>query len=203
MQQVTYANGKLWGALDTALNPTAASSGPGSRGTSSTRTAGRSYSQGYLGATEQDFTYPAIGVTPSGRGMMAFTYTGATTNPSAAYASIDAHAGVGDWNDVPAALVPPRTTVSPSYKAQVGNPPRTRWGDYGAAAVDGNPSGSRASTSPQPCDYTPGAARSSSADRRQPARHLWRREPRPGHSRGPRQLVDAHQPTQAVTARGA
>ena len=25
-----------------------------------------------------------------------------------------------------------------SYKAQVGDPPRTRWGDYGAAAVDGN-----------------------------------------------------------------
>ena len=25
-----------------------------------------------------------------------------------------------------------------SYKAQVGNPPRTRWGDYGAAVTDGN-----------------------------------------------------------------
>ena len=25
-----------------------------------------------------------------------------------------------------------------SYKSQVGNPPRTRWGDYGYAAVDGN-----------------------------------------------------------------
>jgi hypothetical protein len=24
------------------------------------------------------------------------------------------------------------------YKAEVCNPPRTRWGDYGAAAVDGN-----------------------------------------------------------------
>ena len=27
---------------------------------------------------------------------------------------------------------------STSYAAQVGNPPRTRWGDYGAAQVDGN-----------------------------------------------------------------
>ena len=25
-----------------------------------------------------------------------------------------------------------------SYKAFVGDPPRTRWGDYGAAALDGN-----------------------------------------------------------------
>ncbi len=27
---------------------------------------------------------------------------------------------------------------SPSYKALVGDPPRTRWGDYGAAVSDGN-----------------------------------------------------------------
>ena len=42
MQQVTYANGKLWGALDTAINPDGGGSGPGSRGTSSTRTRARS-----------------------------------------------------------------------------------------------------------------------------------------------------------------
>jgi hypothetical protein len=59
-------------------------------------------------------------------------------NPSAAYAGIDAQAGVGAWN-----VVPDGTGAAPadgftSYKSQVGNPPRTRWGDYGAAAVDGN-----------------------------------------------------------------
>jgi hypothetical protein len=51
--------------------------------------------QGYLGATGYDFTYPAIAVTASGRGVMAFTATGDATNPSAAFASIDAIAGVG------------------------------------------------------------------------------------------------------------
>ena len=35
--------------------------------------AGKVVQQGYLGATGMDFTYPAIGVTPSGRGVMAFT----------------------------------------------------------------------------------------------------------------------------------
>ena len=30
------------------------------------------------------------------------------------------------------------TTASRSYKAFVGDPPRTRWGDYGAAVTDGN-----------------------------------------------------------------
>ena len=35
--------------------------------------------QGYLGAAGYDFTYPAIGVTASGRGVMAFTATGDST----------------------------------------------------------------------------------------------------------------------------
>ncbi len=56
---------------------------------------------GYLGAAGYDFTYPAIGVTASGRGVMAFTATGNTLNPSAAYAPIDANSGVGAWNTVP------------------------------------------------------------------------------------------------------
>jgi len=33
-----------------------------------------------------DFAYPAVGVTASGRGIIAFTATGADTYPSAAYA---------------------------------------------------------------------------------------------------------------------
>ena len=42
MQQVMWANGKLWGALDTALNPDSGPNGPESPGTSSTRPRGRS-----------------------------------------------------------------------------------------------------------------------------------------------------------------
>jgi hypothetical protein len=138
MQQVMFANGKLWGALDTSLNP---DDGPARAGIAwyivnpGPATVALS---GYLGAAGHDFTYPAVGVTPSGRGVMAFTATGDTLNPSAAYAGIDAQAGVGAWN-----VVPDGTGAAPadgftSYKSQVGNPPRTRWGDYGAAAVDGN-----------------------------------------------------------------
>ena len=144
MQQVMYANGKLWGALDTALNP---DSGPQRAGIawfivkpdiSTGSLAAKIALQGYLGATGHDFTYPAIGVTPSGRGVMAFTDTGDTTNPSAAYAPIDALAGVGAWSDVTGGTGAVPDDGFTSYKSQVGNPPRTRWGDYGAAAVDGN-----------------------------------------------------------------
>jgi hypothetical protein len=138
MQQVTYANGKLWGALDTALNPDGGAQRAGIAWYILNPDAGKIALTGYLGATGHDFTYPAIGVTPAGRGVMAFTDTGNGTYPSAGYAPIDATTGVGDWADVPGG-----TGVAPddgftSYKAQVGNPPRTRWGDYGAAAVDGN-----------------------------------------------------------------
>jgi len=138
MQQVSYANGKLWGSLDTAINP---DSGPQRAGIAwfiVNPNSAKLALQGYLGATGHDFTYPAIGVLPNGRGIMAFTDTGDTTNPSAAYASIDANAGIGTWNDVPGGEGAAVDDGFTSYKAQVGNPPRTRWGDYGAAAVDGN-----------------------------------------------------------------
>ena len=90
MQQVMYANGKLWGALDTAVNPDA---GPQRAGigwyivkpdVSTGSLAAKVALSGYLGATGYDFTYPAIGVTPSGRGVMAFTATGNSLNPSGA-----------------------------------------------------------------------------------------------------------------------
>jgi hypothetical protein len=135
MQQVMYANGKLWGALDTALTV-----GGGNRAGIEwfivNPDAGKLVLSGYLGAAGHDFTYPAVGVTASGRGVMAFTDTGDATNPSTAYAAIDAKVGVGEWNDI--AVGAAQDDGFTSYKSQVGNPPRTRWGDYGAAAVDGN-----------------------------------------------------------------
>jgi hypothetical protein len=138
MQQVMYANGKLWGALDTSVSP---ETGPARAGIAwyiVNPTAGKLLMQGTMGAAGYDFTYPAIGVTASGRGVMAFTATGDTLNPSAAYAPIDAQVGVGDWNVVPGGTGAAPDDGFTSYKSQVGNPPRTRWGDYGAASVDGN-----------------------------------------------------------------
>jgi len=153
MQQVSYANGKLWGSLDTAINP---DSGPQRAGIAwfiVNPNSAKLALQGYLGATGHDFTYPAIGVLPNGRGIMAFTDTGDTTNPSAAYASIDANAGIGTWNDVPGGEGAAVDDGFTSYKAQVGNPPRTRWGDYGAAAVDGNSIWIASEYIAHACDY--------------------------------------------------
>jgi len=141
MQQVTFANGKLWGALDTALTingvnkagiewfivkPSVSTSGVSSKVAL----------QGYLGLANNNLTYPAIGVTASGRGVMAFTVVGADYYASAGYAGIDALAGVGDVHFAKAGLGPDDGFTS--YKYYVGNPPRTRWGDFGYTAVVGN-----------------------------------------------------------------
>jgi hypothetical protein len=155
MQQVMFANGKLWGALDTALNPGGGPQRAGIEWFIVNPNAGKLVLQGYLGATGHDFTYPAIGVTPSGRGVMAFTDTGDSTFPSAAYAAIDAKAGVSVWDDVTGGVGAAPDDGFTSYKSQVGDPPRTRWGDYGAASVDGNSVWIASEYVAHSCDYTP------------------------------------------------
>jgi hypothetical protein len=154
MQQVMYANGKLWGALDTALNPDGGAQRAGIAWFIVNPNTPKVVMQGYLGAAGYDFTYPAIGVTPSGRGVMAFTASGDTTNPSAAYAAIDAIVGVSAWNIVPGGEGQAQDDGFTSYKSQVGNPPRTRWGDYGYAAVDGNSIWIASEYIAHACNYT-------------------------------------------------
>lgn len=141
MQQVMFANGKLWGALDTALTVNGVNKAgiewfivkpDVSTGTLKAKMA----KQGYLGLANNNLTYPAIGVTPSGRGVMAFTVVGAGFYPSAGYAPIDALVGAGPIHIAAPGAGPDDGFTS--YKSFVGNPPRTRWGDYGAAVVVGN-----------------------------------------------------------------
>ena len=154
MQQVTYANGKLWGALDTAINPDGGAQRAGIAWYVVNPSSNKVVNQGYLGAAGYDFTYPAIGVTASGRGVMAFTATGDTLNPSSGFAPIDAIAGVGPWNVANGGTGAAQDDGFTSYKSQVGNPPRTRWGDYSAAAVDGNSIWIASEYIAHACDYT-------------------------------------------------
>jgi hypothetical protein len=155
MQQVMYANGKLWGALDTALNPDGGAQRAGIAWYIVNPTTPKIVLSGYLGASGHDFTYPAIGVAASGRGLMAFTDTGDTTYPSAAYAPIDASLGVGAWNDAPGGLGAAADDGFSGYKQQrFPNPIRSRWGDYGAAAVDGNSVWIASEYIAHTCNYT-------------------------------------------------
>ncbi len=155
MQQVTWANGKLWGALDTAVNPDGGPQRAGIAWYVVNPSVPKIVIAGYLGASGHDFTYPAIGVTQSGRGVMAFTDTGDTTYPSAAYAGIDALVGVGAWNDVPGGTGAAADDGFSGYAQQnFPNPIRSRWGDYGAAAVDGKSIWIASEYIAHACDYT-------------------------------------------------
>jgi hypothetical protein len=158
MQQVMYANGKLWGALDTSVNPDGGTARAGiawyvvKPNTLTGSADAKVALAGTFGQTGYDFTYPAIGVTASGRGVMAFTASGDQIYPSAAYAPIDANAGLGDYSIIAPGAAPADGFTS--YRAQVGgNPPRTRWGDYGAASVDGNSVWVASEYIAQSCDY--------------------------------------------------
>ena len=135
MQQVVFADGMLWGALDTAVN-SSANTRAGVEWFVVNPTAGRLVNSGYLAVSQNNVIYPAIAVTPDGRGIMAFTLVGRDFYPSAAFASISA-AGTGAVQ-VAAAGAGPADGFSGTAVFNAPNPARPRWGDYGAAVFDGS-----------------------------------------------------------------
>jgi hypothetical protein len=134
MQQVVYANGKLWGALDTGLSI----DGSPQNGIAFFVINPNSlhvFQQGYVGLASNNVTYPALAVTPEGRGVMGFTLVGADHFPSAAYVSIDAKVGAGDIHVIAEGAGPQDGFTG--YVPLGGTPARPRWGDYAAAVADG------------------------------------------------------------------
>lgn len=140
MQQVSFADGKVWGALDTAVNV----GGEVKAGIAyfvvtpsvdADQVSGTLSGHGTLAVAHNNVTYPALSVLPTGQGVMAFTLGGRDFFPSAAWAAVDATT-LGDVHVISPGVGPSDSFTS--YKAFVGNPPRTRWGDYGAAVVDGS-----------------------------------------------------------------
>ena len=139
MQQVTYANGLLTGALDTALVDTNGHVKAGIEWFVVRPNGGdgaRLVSQGYYGVTNNNVTYPAIALNANGQGIMAFTLVGNNHYPSAAFTSFSA-SGTGPLQ-VAAEGVGPSDGFTGTFYYNFPNPPRPRWGDYGAAVVDGN-----------------------------------------------------------------
>jgi hypothetical protein len=137
MQQVMFADGKLWGAHGTAVggagNTRAGIAfyviGPSFSGA---QVHGDLLKQARLAVAGAHVTMPAVGVLPNGKGAMAFTLNGPSHYPSGAWAPISA-SGIGAVR-ISGPGVGPADGFS-GYKA-FGDPPRPRWGDYGAAAVD-------------------------------------------------------------------
>lgn len=138
MQQVSYAAGKVWGAMAVAVSgPTRTAIGwysitPTLQGNGVLR--GTVAAQGVLAASNgNNVLFPAMAITAAGTGIMGFTLVGPSYFPSAAYVTVST-AGTGAIQ-----IAEPGQDSQDGFTAYkaFGNPPDQRWGDYGAAAVDG------------------------------------------------------------------
>ena len=133
-----YANGKLWAVLGTAAEVAGQQrTGVGwfilDAAMSGFTVSASIRMQGILALAGESLAYPTLGVTTAGRGVIGFTRVGETLHPSYGYAPIDAIAGAG-----PVHMIREGQSTQDGfteYPPIGGN--RPRWGDYGAAAVDG------------------------------------------------------------------
>ena len=141
MNQVVYANGKLWSGANSAVKPP---NGPTVAGfayfivtpsdPSGTLSATMAR-QGYVGVSGENVLFPSIGVSTTGSAAIAFTLVGPDYHPSAAYARVSAAGGAGDIHI--AAAGAGADDGFTAYKAYQGNG-SARWGDYSAAVGDVN-----------------------------------------------------------------
>ena len=135
MQQVYFSQGKLWAALDTAVTV----SGENRAGIAwfiVNPRHGIVHNQGVVALAGNNVTRPALAATEDGRGIMAFTLTGKDHFPSAAYTTVSANYGAGAIHVV--AEGKGADDGFTGYKPNSSFGTRPRWGDYGAAATDGN-----------------------------------------------------------------
>ena len=139
MQQVTWVDGKLWGALDTALAVSSAKQAgiewfTASPSTSTGSLTASLANQGYVGLGNDNLTYPAIGLTSGGTGVMAFTLVGSDYYPSAGYATVDS-SGVGAIHVAGMGQGPDDGFTNYKFYGVPPGTTRPRWGDYGAAVA--------------------------------------------------------------------
>ena len=137
LNQVVYAAGKLWAAVNTIVAPGRRDGiswfivNPGVTNGSVTASMAN---QGYVAAAAAFLSFPSIGVNSAGRGVMTFSLMGPNYFPSAAYAPISS-AGTGAIHIGGAGQLPDDGF---SCYPQFG-PTSCRWGDYSAAVA--SPSG--------------------------------------------------------------
>ena len=139
MQQVTYSQNHLWGALTTIVSDgTNQNDGiayfvvkPQFKNGVLTATVD---GQNYIAVKNASVIYPALGVTADGAAAASFTLSGRPYYPSAAFSFVTpSHA---DAVRVVAVGAAPQDDFS-GYP-QYGGTGDARWGDYSAAVADGN-----------------------------------------------------------------
>ena len=142
MNQVVYADGKLWGGLNTALQSTRG--GPARSGIAyfvvepSLRDGelqADMVNQGYVTVDGNSTLFPSIGVNAQGSGAIAFSVVGPHYFPSAAYVKINSDGELRGPIVVAGAGKGPDDGFT-QYPAETGSSSTVgRWGDYSAAVA--------------------------------------------------------------------
>jgi hypothetical protein len=138
MQQVTWADGKLWSSLNSVVKP---DRGPVRSGAAyfvvapsfaGATLGGSIVKQGYVSLSNHSVLYPSVGVNKDGQGVIGFSIVGDAFYPSVGYAPIDATHGAGAIHLVALGAAPADGFTG--YAAFDGR--TERWGDYSAAVAD-------------------------------------------------------------------
>jgi len=142
MQQVVFANRKLYSALDTIVTAGPAEQAGAAFYVIRPRLAhgavtGSVVVQGQIGIAGNNLVYPAVAATSDGKAVMAFTLVGADHHPSAAYVTVNETTGAGPIQ-VAAEGVGAEDGFTGYNAFADPDGPRPRWGDYGAAVSDGS-----------------------------------------------------------------
>jgi hypothetical protein len=142
-RQVTFAAGRLWTSIDTAIGPRG---GPKRTGVlwlvirptfDGRQVGGHITRQGYLAVDTNSLLYSAVGVNARGVGAMVMSLAGPTTFPSAAYAQVRGGRVSGPVRVMARGVRP--YDAETCYRAFVGDVALIRgcrWGDYSAARAD-------------------------------------------------------------------
>ena len=141
MQQVFYTGGHLFGALDTVVtvgqkDQTGIAYYVLRPSVSGNKVSAFVEKQGKIAVANNNVTRPAIAALPNGRGVIGFTLVGADHYPSAAY--IRFNHSEGHRGDTVRIIADGRGPEDGFSEYNLYGTPAGRWGDYGAAALDGD-----------------------------------------------------------------
>jgi hypothetical protein len=140
MNQVVFANGVLYGGVNSKLSVGGATQtgiawfavkpsfqGPNLKG--------KVVHQGYVALKENNALFPSLGINKEGNGVIAFSVTGTSYFPSAAYVVVQG-GNASRFVHIAGAGQDPDDGFT-GYKAEGGDGVG-RWGDYSAAVADGS-----------------------------------------------------------------
>jgi hypothetical protein len=135
MNQVVYANGRLWSGVNTIVTP-----GPRDGiawfsvvpSVSAQQVSAQIRRQGYLAARNAFLSFPSIGVNDAGRGVVAYSVMGANQFPSAGWTPI-ANGGTNGSVRIVRAGFRPEDGFTCYTEFIGGDEAECRWGDYSAS----------------------------------------------------------------------